>query len=146
MVLLKTDLKKQMLKDLKMDYSYVTSEYVVKQLKELENENKKLKCNITELKHKLCEQKVINEFHEYRLSTNEKNISDLNNNLMNYLAYGKPLPNVKPSNTPSNTPQGIDNFNVPKQVFTEVNPIQPIQPNVGLFKTEDKNPFSFKTF
>ncbi len=127
-----------------MDYSYVTSEYVVKQFKELENENKKLKYNITELKNKLSEQKILNEFHEYRLSTNEKNISDLNNNLMNYLAYGKPLPNVKPYNTPSN--KIIENFNVPKQVFTEVNPIQPIQPSVGLFKPDDKNPFSFKTF
>jgi hypothetical protein len=130
-----------------MDYSYVTSEYVVKQFKELENENKKLKCNITELKHKLCEQKVINEFHEYRLSTNEKNISDLNNNLMNYLAYGKPLTNdLVYGKCPSKIPSSIENFAVPKQVFTEVNPIQPIQPSVGLFKTDDKNPFSFKTF
>jgi hypothetical protein len=128
-----------------MDYSYVTSEYVVKQFKELENENKKLKCNITELKHKLCEQKVINEFHEYRLSTNEKNISDLNNNLMNYLAYGKPLTNDL-GKCPSKIPSSIENFAVPKQVFTEVNPIQPIQPSVGLFKIDDKNPFSFKTF
>ena len=125
-----------------MDYSYVTPEYAVKQferIKVLETENKNLKGNIAELKNKLSEQKILNEFHEYRLSTNEKNFSDLNNNLMNYLAYGKPLPNVKPSGIPSN--KSIENF-----VFTEVNPIQPIQPSVGLFKPEDKNPFSFKTF
>jgi hypothetical protein len=134
-----------------MDYSYVTPEYAVKQfevinakLKVLETENKNLKGNIAELKNKLSEQKILNEFHEYRLSTNEKNFSDLNNNLMNYLAYGKPLPNIKPSSIPSN--KIIENFVVPKQVFTEVNPIQPIQPSIGLFKPEDKNPFSFKTF
>ena len=136
-----------------MDYSYVTPEYAVKQfevinakLKVLETENKNLKGNIAELKNKLSEQKILNEFHEYRLSTNEKNFSDLNNNLMNYLAYGKPLPNIKPSSIPSNTLPVIENFVVPKQVFTEVNPVQPIQPSIGLFKPEDKNPFSFKTF
>ena len=138
-----------------MDYSYVTPEYAVKQfevinakLKVLETENKNLKGNIAELKNKLSEQKILNEFHEYRLSTNEKNFSDLNNNLMNYLAYGKPLTNDIGKSLPNDLAYGkcpskpLENFAIPKQVFTEVNPIQPIQPSVGLFKPEDKNPFS----